>query len=62
MTIDTDDEHVSTYVCVTCDIEVTALCLTVCPLPPRCATCLWLDEFVPDLVERERLRQHLNGL
>lgn len=59
MIYNNDDEAVSRYTCVECDIDVTALCLSVCPVPPKCATCLVLDT-VADPVEREAIRRYMD--
>ena len=53
-----EDEIVTRFRCTDCGNDVTALGLTVCALPPRCATCAWLQEFVPDPVERDDIRSH----
>ncbi len=55
-----DEGLVSEFVCVSCAIEVTAFGLNECPVPPQCATCLWLDEFIADPVERERLGRQID--
>jgi hypothetical protein len=52
----------SSYVCVDCDIQVYAYGLDVCPVPPRCASCLFLADHVADAGERAELRAHLTGL
>lgn len=55
-----EDGRVSKFVCVDCEIEVTALGMSVCPVPPKGATCLWLEEFVPDPVERKRIGRQVD--
>ena len=30
------------------------------PPPTRCAVCLWLEEFVPDPVERDEIRKRMD--
>lgn len=46
------------FVCAECGQEIVSL--PPCDPPPTiCATCQWLDEFISDPVERERLRQRL---
>jgi len=31
------------------------------PLPTLCGACEWMNEFVPDPIEREKLRRRLTG-
>jgi hypothetical protein len=46
------------YDCGDCGAHVYEFGRDAPPAPPRCAVCLWLAE-LPDRVEAERLRAHL---
>jgi hypothetical protein len=41
-----DDPNVSEFVCSDCAVPVIGLGATFIQLPPRCATCQWMAEFV----------------
>jgi hypothetical protein len=49
---------VSEYDCVDCGVHVYEFGREEPPAPPRCAVCQWLAE-LPDQVEAEKLRAHL---
>lgn len=48
------------FICEDCGADIVSI-PAVNPPPTRCATCTWLEEFVPDPVEREELRRRMTG-
>lgn len=46
--------------CVGCKTHVISFAADVIPETGRCFTCTFLDETIPDPVEREKVRRHIN--
>src|SRR5215471_3827030 len=46
------------FICTSCGIEVFSFPALETP-PTKCATCVWLDEYIKDPVERSQLLKSL---